>query len=44
MIVEDRAEPGFLIFEPLENAPEMYERFDGREEGVTKVLLKSQSR
>lgn len=26
--------------EPLENAPEMYERFDRREEGVTKVLLK----
>lgn len=42
MIVEDRAEPGFLVSHvgPLENAPEMYERFDGREEDVTKVLLK----
>ena len=42
MIVEGRSEPGFLVshVEPLENAPEMYERFDQREEGVTKVLLK----
>ncbi len=42
MIINDRAEPGFLVshVEPLENAPEMYERFDQREEGVTKVLLK----
>ena len=42
MIVEGRAEPGFIVshVEPLENAPELYERFDEREEGVTKVLLK----
>ncbi|WP_170864815.1 NAD(P)/FAD-dependent oxidoreductase [Halogranum amylolyticum] len=42
MIVEGRAEPGFIVshVEPLEKAPEMYERFDEREEGVTKVLLK----
>jgi threonine dehydrogenase-like Zn-dependent dehydrogenase len=41
MIIEGRADPTFLVShrEPLENAPEMYERFDNREEGFTKVLL-----
>ncbi|ELZ03549.1 glutathione-independent formaldehyde dehydrogenase [Natrialba aegyptia] len=41
MIVSGRAEPGFLVSHEveLEDAPEMYERFDEREEGVTKVLL-----
>ncbi|MFC7007655.1 glutathione-independent formaldehyde dehydrogenase [Halalkalicoccus salilacus] len=41
MIIEGRADPSFLVShrEDLERAPEMYERFDQREEGVTKVLL-----
>lgn len=41
MIVSGRAEPGFLVSHrtSIEDAPEMYERFDEREEGVTKVLL-----
>lgn len=42
MIIEGRAEPSFLVshVESLDSAPEIYERFDQREEGVTKVLLK----
>lgn len=42
LIIQGKANPGFMVshHEPLENAPEMYERFDQREEGVTKVLLK----
>ncbi|MFC6724627.1 glutathione-independent formaldehyde dehydrogenase [Halobium palmae] len=42
MIEEGRAEPSFLVSHRvgLDEAPEMYERFDEREEGVTKVLLK----
>ncbi|WP_167768428.1 glutathione-independent formaldehyde dehydrogenase [Haloarcula amylovorans] len=42
MIIEGRAEPSFIVSHrvDLEDAPEMYERFDEREEGVTKVLLK----
>ncbi|QLG62870.1 glutathione-independent formaldehyde dehydrogenase [Halorarum salinum] len=41
MIVDGVAEPSFLVSHrvSLEDAPEMYERFDEREEGVTKVLL-----
>ncbi len=41
MIIEGRADPSFLVSHrvDLEDAPEMYERFDEREEGVTKVLL-----
>ena len=41
LIIEGRADPSFYVShrEPLSNAPEMYERFDNREEGVTKVLL-----
>ncbi|WP_049922127.1 glutathione-independent formaldehyde dehydrogenase, partial [Halopiger djelfimassiliensis] len=41
MILAGRAEPSFLISHraSLEEAPEMYDRFDEREEGVTKVLL-----
>lgn len=41
LIVEDRADPSFLVSHRvgLDEAPEMYERFDNREEGVTKVLL-----
>lgn len=42
MIISGRAEPGFLVSHrvSLEDAPEMYQRFDERETGVTKVLLK----
>jgi threonine dehydrogenase-like Zn-dependent dehydrogenase len=41
MIIEGRADPSFYVShrEPIESAPEMYQRFDDREEGVTKVLL-----
>lgn len=41
MIINGRADPSFLVshHEPLANAPEMYERFERREEGVTKILL-----
>jgi threonine dehydrogenase-like Zn-dependent dehydrogenase len=41
MIIEGRADPSFYVShrESLEDAPEMYQRFDDREEGVTKVLL-----
>ena len=41
MIIEGRADPSFVVSHRvgLEEAPEMYEAFDNREEGVTKVLL-----
>ena len=41
MIIEGRADPSWVVSHrvDLEDAPEMYERFDNREEGVTKVLL-----
>ncbi|MDG5777097.1 glutathione-independent formaldehyde dehydrogenase [Haloarculaceae archaeon H-GB1-1] len=41
LIMAGRAEPSFVVShrEPLSNAPEMYEKFDDREEGVTKVIL-----
>ncbi|UPM45222.1 glutathione-independent formaldehyde dehydrogenase [Halocatena salina] len=41
MIIEGRADPSFLVSHRvnIEDAPEMYEAFDNREEGVTKVLL-----
>lgn len=41
LIIEGRADPSFLVShrKNLSEAPEMYERFDSREEGVTKVLL-----
>lgn len=41
MIIEGRADPSFVVSHrvDLEEAPEMYEAFDNREEGVTKVLL-----
>ncbi|WP_306058506.1 glutathione-independent formaldehyde dehydrogenase [Natronococcus wangiae] len=41
MIIEGRADPSFVVSHrvDLEKAPEMYERFDDREEGVIKVLL-----
>ncbi|OTF05197.1 glutathione-independent formaldehyde dehydrogenase [Halorubrum sp. SD612] len=41
MIIEGRADPSWVVSHrvDLEEAPEMYEAFDAREEGVTKVLL-----
>ncbi|UTF55512.1 glutathione-independent formaldehyde dehydrogenase [Natronosalvus rutilus] len=41
MIIEGRADPSWVVSHRvgLEEAPEMYERFDEREEGVIKVLL-----
>lgn len=42
MIIAGRAKPSFVVSQhlPLTDAPEAYERFDRREEGWTKVLLK----
>jgi glutathione-independent formaldehyde dehydrogenase len=42
MIVAGRAEPSFVVSQrlPLSDAPEAYRRFDHRENGWTKVLLK----
>ncbi|MEY9214544.1 glutathione-independent formaldehyde dehydrogenase [Thermobifida halotolerans] len=42
MIIAGRAKPSFVVSQrvPLQRAPEAYERFDKREEGWTKVLLK----
>jgi glutathione-independent formaldehyde dehydrogenase len=42
MIVAGRAEPSFVVSQrlPLSDAPEAYQRFDKREDGWTKVLLK----
>jgi threonine dehydrogenase-like Zn-dependent dehydrogenase len=41
MIISGRADPSWVVSHRvgLEEAPEMYEAFDNREEGVTKVLL-----
>ena len=41
MIIEGRADPSWVVSHrvDLDEAPEMYEAFDNREEGVTKVLL-----
>jgi len=41
MIIEGRADPSWVVSHrvDLDEAPEMYEAFDAREEGVTKVLL-----
>ncbi|RKD94834.1 glutathione-independent formaldehyde dehydrogenase [Halopiger aswanensis] len=41
MIIEGRADPSWVVSHrvDLDQAPEMYEKFDEREEGVTKVLL-----
>jgi glutathione-independent formaldehyde dehydrogenase len=42
LIVEGRARPSFIVSHelPLEQAPEGYARFDAREDGWTKVLLR----
>ncbi|ELZ34554.1 formaldehyde dehydrogenase [Halogeometricum pallidum JCM 14848] len=41
LIIEGKADPSFYVSHRvgIDEAPEMYERFDNREEGVTKVLL-----
>jgi len=41
LIIEGRADPSWVVSHRvgLEEAPEMYEKFDAREEGVIKVLL-----
>ena len=41
LIIEGRADPSWVVSHrvDLNEAPEMYEAFDNREEGVTKVLL-----
>jgi glutathione-independent formaldehyde dehydrogenase len=42
LIIAGRAQPSFLVSHelPLDQAPEGYQRFDNREAGWTKVLLK----
>ncbi|OQO93084.1 aldehyde dehydrogenase [Saccharomonospora piscinae] len=42
LIIEGRAEPSFVVSQrrPLDDAPDAYARFDRREEGYTKVVLK----
>ncbi|WP_019815317.1 glutathione-independent formaldehyde dehydrogenase [Saccharomonospora saliphila] len=42
LIVAGRAEPSFVVSQrkPLDEAPDAYQRFDRREEGYTKVVLK----
>ncbi|MDB1088568.1 glutathione-independent formaldehyde dehydrogenase [Streptomyces sp. ACA25] len=42
LIIADRAEPSFVVSQrlPLDDAADAYERFDKREDGWTKVLLK----
>lgn len=44
LIIAGRAKPSFVVSQriPLQRAPEAYEKFDKREEGWTKVLLKPQ--
>ncbi|MFC6825441.1 glutathione-independent formaldehyde dehydrogenase [Halopelagius fulvigenes] len=41
LIIEGRADPSWVVSHRvgLDEAPEMYERFDNRDEGVTKVVL-----
>jgi glutathione-independent formaldehyde dehydrogenase len=45
MIVAGRARPSFVVSQdlPLDNAPDAYHRFDQREEGYSKVVLKPSS-
>lgn len=42
LIIAGRAEPSFVVSQelPLNEAPDAYRRFDNREEGYTKVILK----
>lgn len=41
LIIAGKAEPSYVLShrEPLDNAPESYEKFDNREDGYTKVVL-----
>jgi glutathione-independent formaldehyde dehydrogenase len=41
LIIAGRAEPSYVLShrEPLDGAPEAYEKFDNREDGYTKVVL-----
>lgn len=41
MIIQGRADPSWVVSHrvALDDTPEMYGKFDDREEGVTKVLL-----
>jgi threonine dehydrogenase-like Zn-dependent dehydrogenase len=41
MIISGKADPSWVVSHRvgLDEAPDMYEAFDNREEGVTKVLL-----
>jgi glutathione-independent formaldehyde dehydrogenase len=42
LIVAGRAEPSFVVSKelPLDEAPDAYARFDAREDGYSKVVLK----
>jgi glutathione-independent formaldehyde dehydrogenase len=42
MIIAGRARPSFVVSKelPLSQAPDAYERFDRREEGYSKVVLR----
>jgi len=42
LIVQGRAKPSFVVSQelPLDDAPDAYQRFDNREEGYSKVVLK----
>jgi glutathione-independent formaldehyde dehydrogenase len=42
LILAGRATPSFVVSKelPLDEAPDAYERFDRREEGYSKVVLK----
>ncbi|MDP8952801.1 MAG: aldehyde dehydrogenase, partial [Actinomycetota bacterium] len=42
LIVSGRAKPSFVVSKelPLDDAPDAYHRFDQREEGYSKVVLK----
>lgn len=45
LIVQGRVKPSFVVSKtlPLEEAPDAYERFDNREEGYCKVVLKPEA-
>ncbi|MDD2861539.1 MAG: hypothetical protein PHI71_10800, partial [Acidiphilium sp.] len=43
LIEQDRAEPSFIVSHdlPLDQAPDAYRHFDARDEGWTKVVLRT---
>ena len=45
LIVAGRPKPSFVVSQelPLAEAPDAYQRFDNREEGYSKVVLKPES-